>query len=944
MSAATVAPIPDEVGLLLTPQQRNAVQDRVNALLGWNSRELAPMSTSMPMLRSHRKQIVDLGYLVGSLWTGIRYLALLVSGRCYFIAHNYEIRETWLFAPLRQQDRPQSMANASENEPSQHVWTILDGTLVLNQDKLCYVISDMLAMNGVSVMSLKLEDRLKTIQNSVISPLLKIPMAKGHPPSQFSLLFPPNRPLNKMASSVRQLTPVPTNTAVQHAGLMFIPLSLPYAPGHSKGVYYWTYPSAASAFFQLGVDWRGMPKKPVFKLNVFDKGMNVFYDWITFPQDAYDHFCADKKVSHRIIECVFDPDMPTFIPSDDKSDNSGHTNFHHDVHGVGYRKGGWKLIRVRKDMGRPHERAHVGALEKALVHDPIRSDELEFFFTDHHHQYPSKAPPATATGPTLSSMPPPNLAPDEIEKWKKSGGGGGPTGQGVCYDFQNKGVCQRGAKCHFSHCACHNVCQCTPAAHTYGQRPDFRRNDLDAPPPETLLGPTESSSGADGTTAPTGPLDDHHGNGGVEGGIEASAASAGVAKGAVLECLGGAATIATSRASKQLATAVSSGVYAPLTSCDKEAVAAKRALLTATANRRMWSSLGVLDAADGGGAKKKLKKAPGRSAKVGWIVSALGEVSGHTNFHHDVHGVGYRKGGWKLIRVRKDMGRPHERAHVGALEKALVHDPIRSDELEFFFTDHHHQYPSKAPPATATGPTLSSLPPPNLAPDEIEKWKKSGGGGGPTGQGVCYDFQNKGVCQRGAKCHFSHCACHNVCQCTPAAHTYGQRPDFRRNDLDAPPPETLLGPTESSSGADGTTAPTGPLDDHHGNGGVEGGIEASGASAGVAKGAVLECLGGAATIATSRASKQLATAVSSGVYAPLTSCDKEAVAAKRALLTATANRRMWSSLGVLDAADGGGAKKKLKKAPGRSAKVGWIVSALGEVSYVRGATAGGDKA
>ncbi|RHZ06159.1 hypothetical protein DYB37_012658, partial [Aphanomyces astaci] len=25
------------------------------------------------------------------------------------------------------------------------------------------------------------------------------------------------------------------------------------------------------------------PKKPVFKLNVFDKGMSVFYDWITFP-------------------------------------------------------------------------------------------------------------------------------------------------------------------------------------------------------------------------------------------------------------------------------------------------------------------------------------------------------------------------------------------------------------------------------------------------------------------------------------------------------------------------------------------------------------------------------------------------------------------------------------------------------------------------------------
>ncbi|RHZ22206.1 hypothetical protein DYB31_009280 [Aphanomyces astaci] len=159
-TAAIPTPIPEEVGLLLNPQQRNAVQDRVNALLGWNSRELAPMSTSMPMLRSNRKQIVELGYLVGSMWTGIRYLALLVTGRCYLISHNYEIRETWLFTPLRQQDRPQSMTNG-DNELSQHMWTILDGTLVLNQDKLCFVISDILAMNGASVMSLKLEDRLK---------------------------------------------------------------------------------------------------------------------------------------------------------------------------------------------------------------------------------------------------------------------------------------------------------------------------------------------------------------------------------------------------------------------------------------------------------------------------------------------------------------------------------------------------------------------------------------------------------------------------------------------------------------------------------------------------------------------------------------------------------------------------------------------------------------
>jgi len=117
---------PEEIGTLLTPTQKGNVQDKVNHLLGWGSKDVAPMAMAVPMLRNNRKQIMDHGYLVGSLWTGIRYLALLVCGRCYLISHNYDIRETWLFAPLRQHDRVQP-------EIDQHNWTILDGVLVMNQ-------------------------------------------------------------------------------------------------------------------------------------------------------------------------------------------------------------------------------------------------------------------------------------------------------------------------------------------------------------------------------------------------------------------------------------------------------------------------------------------------------------------------------------------------------------------------------------------------------------------------------------------------------------------------------------------------------------------------------------------------------------------------------------------------------------------------------------------
>ncbi|OQR92709.1 hypothetical protein ACHHYP_03334 [Achlya hypogyna] len=604
---------PEDVGTLLNPQQRNAVQDRVNALLGWSSKEIAPMAIAIPMLRSNRKQIMELGYLVGSQWTGIRYLALLVAGRCYLISHNYEIREAWLFAPLRQQDRQ----TTAENETNQHMWTVLDGTLVMHQDKLSYLITDILAMNGTAVMTHKLEERLKTIQNSVIGPLTKIPIPKGHPPSQFALIFPPNRPLAKMTSSIRHLTPTPTNTVVQHAGLVFLPQALPYTPGYGKGLFSWTYPVLATAYFQLGVEWRGMPKKPVFKLNVWEKGMSVFYDWISFPPDCYEHFRNDKKASLRIIECAYDHETWTFIPSEDKSSDAGHTAFQSVERGVGWRKGGWKLLRVRKDVGRPYDRAHLTQLEKSL-NDNIRGDEIEAFFT------------ANAANPMAS----PEVAPAKFASWLISrvgrqveeayadlplqarlSGFVATQGQGVCYDFQNKGICQRGTKCHFSHCACHNVCSCTAASHTYGQRPDFRRNDYDAPPETNADGSIkpEDVIAMDGVAPPivVKPEPD-------------AVVAAEISSVAVPTTAAPAAAVPEKKITTIASTLVrgkvnASSVYAPLVDFEKDTIAAKRALLSATGNRRIWSSLGLEETAGKKASKKKMK--------VGWIVSSSGDVA-----------------------------------------------------------------------------------------------------------------------------------------------------------------------------------------------------------------------------------------------------------------------------------------------------------------------------
>lgn len=58
------------------------------------------------------------------------------------------------------------------------------------------------------------------------------------------------------------------------------------------------------------------------------------------------------------------------------------------------------------------------------------------------------------------------------------------------------------------------------------------------------------------------------------------------------------------------------------------------------------------------------------------------------------------------------------------------------------------------------------------------------------------------------------------------------------------------------------------------------------------------------------------------IYAPMDSFDPDAIAAKRAQLSALGNRRIWASLGLED---------KLQ----RPRVCGLIVSKTGEVTYVR---------
>lgn len=287
-----IAGVPVEIGQPVHVATKKQLQRQVNAIVGWNELDRAPMNIGSTLQRSNEPQIVEHSYFVCERSVGIRYLALLVQGRCYLISPNYDMREVALFSPVRP-DRLQPGMDRSTVVP--HQWTILDGLLVCDKDGaksvLTLLLYDILALNGSPVMASKLQDRLKLIQNDVIGPRKTVAPPKGQPADPFQLVLQAMYPANRVSHVIRTIIPRVAQTR-QSAGLVFTPVLMPYTPGYAKGLFQWSPTAQLHADFQLGVEWRGRPPKPGFKLIIHDKRTQVFHDWITFTPGLSMYECA----------------------------------------------------------------------------------------------------------------------------------------------------------------------------------------------------------------------------------------------------------------------------------------------------------------------------------------------------------------------------------------------------------------------------------------------------------------------------------------------------------------------------------------------------------------------------------------------------------------------------------------------------------------------------
>lgn len=297
-SPSLVAGVPADLGQPVHVTAKKQLQRQVNAIVGWNELDRAPLNVGAALQRSNEPQLLEHSYFVCERSVGIRYLALLVNGRCYLISPSYDMREVVLFSPVRP-DRLQPGVDRSSAVP--HQWTLLDGLLVRDKDGpksvLTLLLYDILALNGSPVMTSKLQDRLKLIQNDVIAPRKTVAPPKGQPADHFQLVLQAMYPVSRVSHVIRTIIPRVSQTR-QNAGLVFTPVLLPYTPGYSKGLFHWSPASQLIADFQLGVEWRGRPPRPGFKLLIHDKRTQVFHDWITFTPGAPDRNRVACFLSH----------------------------------------------------------------------------------------------------------------------------------------------------------------------------------------------------------------------------------------------------------------------------------------------------------------------------------------------------------------------------------------------------------------------------------------------------------------------------------------------------------------------------------------------------------------------------------------------------------------------------------------------------------------------
>lgn len=427
------------------PLQREAeLIDLCNKLVHGQIREAFPGAQPTSLTRQKVfDELLTRPYLVCEKTDGERYILLAHEGRVYLIDRRVRF---WL-CPIQL-----PLPSSDPRAPGWHHNTLLDGELVVDTvetppgegaggaartPRMRYLIYDAMRIGGEDLTHRTLLYRLRRALTDVVLPkemLLAPPGVAAEPVQLYVKDFFELWQLRTVMDIAERL---PHRTD----GLVFTPVTVPYAPGTCPALLKWKPNAMNTVDFKLQVLQGPGPRKLHVKLLVGLKRPDAWLvkfcgHWLAKTGDAYRQLIKDpSEWNEKIAECKWQPSAVTFFPNDAlRFTTEGH-----------YEDGGWVLQRLRSDKQQPNDLRTAKRIVES-IEDDLKIEDIEKLVLEAREKGTLTVAAESGEG-HLQRAPPPLES--GAKDWRAPHDGSDRPKPACSFFLQ--GRCKRGADCKFLH-------------------------------------------------------------------------------------------------------------------------------------------------------------------------------------------------------------------------------------------------------------------------------------------------------------------------------------------------------------------------------------------------------------------------------------------------------------------------------------------------------------
>ncbi|KAI9205521.1 mRNA capping enzyme, catalytic domain-containing protein [Polychytrium aggregatum] len=346
-------------GIKVDHAYQEQLRAKVKELLSWKYEGFAG-SQPVSFQLQHLSNLENEDYFVCEKSDGVRYMMILVVTQKGPAGFLIDRMNNFFYLPMH---FPLSKLKQKSSQNTQfHNDTLMDGELVIDVqgDKKIkrFLVFDLMAVNGVSIVQRSFSTRLGILQQDVIEPHTQY--LKSHPQLQKSAPFSVEMKDQQRSYGMNLVFQDIPNLKHANDGLIFTPVKEPYMAGTCTKLLKWKPPDMNTVDFQIKKTYTA-ERKPRYQLYISRFGVHRLYEDFSPDPDTAEKW-RNESPDGRIGEFRYDPNLDNVIYESGYAPQT--------------RKGGWVFIKYRDDKDKANEE-HVVTSVIASIKDGVTKDILE---------------------------------------------------------------------------------------------------------------------------------------------------------------------------------------------------------------------------------------------------------------------------------------------------------------------------------------------------------------------------------------------------------------------------------------------------------------------------------------------------------------------------------------------------------------------------------------